>query len=624
MAFSKRYYELKAIFSLWKLLTVLFTLFGVYFANAETIALVSEGETNYCIVSPVSASSTEKFAAEELKKYLSRISQSDFEIVTKITDHSIIVSSTNSLLEIEPRLDIPAPEREEYGIFKCEETLWLVGGSDRTVLYAVYDFLSTLGCRWIAPDFDFYEGKSQFVPIKTELSYTHSSDRIEKPVLKYRKLYIEEGLSHNPENLKKMVDWMPKARFNILVSPLDYEGKGRVRWDNWREELTPELEKRGIIIEVGGHGYQNFLNADMENGQLYEAHPEWFGMDKDGKRSANSHMVFCTSDPEAVCYLQGNLLAYLKAHPEIDIFDFWPPDSETWCGCPACQALGTETDRHALLVSKTAQFLQEKLLSVRLECLAYSRYTKPPQNEILDRNVLLDFCPINQNFEHQIYEEKSENNKAYKENLLSWLKLFDGDISIYSYYRKYAWRSLPVIIPHYMQNDLRFYRDCGIKGISVYSEPGDWFTYGVNHYVLGHLAWNPEIDVDSLIMDYCTKLYGDKANLAVSVYGELENIVRFVCKIPHTALKTTNLYNEYISRLEVCSIKIEAALNLHNSEDPLYRHLHRLKLMVEYATQSARLMKFTSEENKEKVDEIADGIKILMNEHTYAGVFIPR
>ena len=57
------------------------------------------------------------------------------------------------------------------------------------------------------------------------------------------------------ENLRQMVEWMPKVGYNILVCPLDYGGNGRVRWDQWRAELTPELKKRGIMIEVGGIGY---------------------------------------------------------------------------------------------------------------------------------------------------------------------------------------------------------------------------------------------------------------------------------------------------------------------------------------------------------------------------------
>lgn len=607
-----------------RLFTCLFAMFGFYLASAETITLASKGVPRYQIVSSASASPTEKFAIDELKKYLCQISKANFELSDKLSDHSIIVGSLDLIQKIAPNIKLPSIGEEEYGIFKRGKNLCLIGGSNGIVLYVVYDFLAQLGCRWIAPDFEFYEGTAQRIPVQKDLSYHHISETVRKPALKYRKLYIEEGLSHNTQNLLKLIDWMPKARFNILVSPLDYEGGGRVKWENWREQLTPELKKRGIIIEVGGHGYQNFLNAKMEDGQLYKVHPDWFGLDKNGKRSSNPHVVFCTSNPGAVTYLQNNLLNYLQTHPEIDIFDFWPPDSETWCECPKCKALGTATDRHALLVSQTAQFLSLKYPNLKLECLAYSRYTEPPQHKILDKSVLLDFCPINQSFEYQIYQDSSANNKAYKENLLSWLKIFGGDVSIYSYYRKYAWRSLPNVIPHYMQNDLQFYRDCGVKGISVYAEPGDWFTYGLNHYVLGHLACDPNIGVDSLITDYCTTLYGPVADVAISVYRELENIVRYGCKIPHTKPKSAEQYKAYKKRLEVCSNKVKTATGKYASDQVLCHHLQRLELMVEYATQSVALMQLTIEGNNEEANKVANDIKRLMNENSATGIFIPH
>ena len=59
-------------------------------------------------------------------------------------------------------------------------------------------------------------------------------------------------------------------------------------------------------IEVGGHGYQNFLNADMEGGKLFDQHPEWFGADAQGTRHKEKNRVFCSSNPQAVDYLIKN------------------------------------------------------------------------------------------------------------------------------------------------------------------------------------------------------------------------------------------------------------------------------------------------------------------------------
>src|SRR4029079_19314952 len=123
-------------------------------------------------------------------------------------------------------------------------------------------------------------------------------------------------------------------------------------------------------------------------------------------------------------------------------------------------------------------------------------YVEPPETVTFDRSVLVDFGPIAQCFEYQIDDPASNVNAKYAHALKGWRTQFNGDISIYSYYRKYAWNSLPIITPHYMQKDLQFYHSLGVHGVSSYSEPGDWFTYELNHYVLGHLAWNPDVDVD--------------------------------------------------------------------------------------------------------------------------------
>lgn len=629
MIFRDYFRRDKAMFiqkQLSKLFFGLLIIFGIGLtAKAETIKLASKGSPNCRIVSSVSASPTEKFAINELKKYLDQISKANFVISNRHTNHSIVACSVSLLQKIAPGIKIAPLGIEEYGIYKRDQNLYLVGGSDRSVLYAVYDFLASLGCRWIAPDFEFYEGSSHYIPEQTDLNYTHLADLIQRPALKYRKLYIEEGHTHNAQNLLTMIDWMPKAHFNTLVCPINYGGKGKVEWDNWREKLIPELNKRGIIIEVGGHGYQNFLNAEMEDGQLFKKHPEWFGQGKDGNRSPNPNVVFCTSNPEAKSYLYNNVLAYLQKHPEIEIFDFWPPDGAKWCECPKCKALGTTTDRHVLLVSQTAQLLHKESPNVKLECIAYASYVEPPQSEILDKNVLLDFCPIGQSFEYQIYQDSSINNKAYKENLIKWLEVFKGDISIYSYYRKYGWRSLPNMIPHYMQNDLRFYREIGAKGISVYSEPGDWFTYGLNHYVLGHLACNPDINVDGLVTEYCTKLYGPAADVAVFVYTNLENIVRYGCNLPSTKPKSAEHYEQYITKLNTCISKVKAAVVQYSSDQVLCRHLNRLGLMLEYAGKNIAIMHLKVQgDNKEEADRIADDIQKMFIDNASSGVFMSR
>ncbi|MEN6363258.1 MAG: DUF4838 domain-containing protein [Bacteroidales bacterium] len=596
---------------------------SIYAAGSDVTALVKNGKANYIIVTPAKASECERFAARELKQFLFGMSKADFEISDKIIPKSIVVSALVSLPESLKTVNIRTLSCDAYAIIKQRETIYLVGETPRATLYAVYDFLNKLGCQWVAPDFDFFENSGRIVPSKNDLAFVYEGDKTETPVFKYRKLYVEEGKTHTLQNLKQLVDWMPKMKYNTLVIPINYQGHGKVKWENWRKKLTPELRKRGIIVEVGGHGYQNFVNATMEDGKLYKKHPEWFGMDKTGVRSKEERMVICTSNADAVDYLNKHVLTWLKSHPEIDILDFWPPDGELWCQCEACMAMGSETDRHAMLVNQMAALLQKEMPHVVLECLAYSRYIAPTQNITLNNKVLLDFCPINQCFEYQIYEDGDARNKAYNDDLIKWTKAFGGDISIYSYFRKYGWRSLPNIIPHFMQRELNYYHSIGMKGISVYSEPGDWFTYGVNHYVLAHLAWNPNVNVDSLVEAYSAQIYRKAAPVGVFVYNELEGIVRFACSIPYTTLKKPEQYDVYAARIAVCRQKVTKALGENRTDLLACKNLKRLGLMLEYANKSLEVMRSKTLENKEETTRLEAEVKSYVKGHAEEGVFIP-
>lgn len=607
-------------------ITILFLIACLLFSveAAVQVVLSKSGNADYKIVSPANASECEQFAAQELKRYLFQISNSEFQIVCATKQHSIVVSCISSLKQMKNGIRKLNLSKEAYTIFIKNNTIFLIGGSPASTLYAVYDFLNQLGCQWVAPDYNFYNGTNQTIPVDKELKIDALTRKYETPAFSYRKFYVEEGRSHNPENLKQLIDWMPKLRLNTLVLPIDYEGRGDVKWDNWRDDLVPELQKRGIQIEVGGHGYQNFINVSMEGGRLYEKHPEWFGLSDSGVRSENPRTVICTSNADAIKYLYNNLLNYLKQHPEIDIFDFWPPDSESWCRCDKCMALGSETERHVLLVNHIAELLQEDMPDVLLECLAYNRYTTPTQQITLNKKVLLDFCPIGQNFEYQFFEKGNARNEGYNKDLNAWINVFDGDVSIYSYFRKYAWRSLPNIIPHYMQNELKYYRELGVRGISVYSEPGDWFTYGVNHYVFSQLAWNPDITVNDLIARYSQVVYGEADSTAIAVYQELEDIVRFACNIAHTTIKSPEQYDQYMNRVKACRNQVKLSLNKESANISYRQNLERLDLMLVYVMKSICYMRSKALNDKEQTDQSDADIRLFLKEHAQKGVFIPH
>lgn len=590
--------------------------------GAESMKIVENGKSDYVIATAKNASPAEMLAANELSKYIEQMSGAKLLLSGDVVPKKAIVVASDAAII-----------GDEYRIRADGATIHIEGGRGRSALYAVYDLLDRLGCRWLAPSFSHYQGSAEFVPKAKDLAIDLSKPIVEKPALSIRKLYVEEGHSHNAENLAQMAEWMPKARFNMLVIPTDYSGRGVVKWDNWREALTPELQKRDLVIEVGGHGYQNFLNAEMEDGKLFEKHPDWFGMDAEGKRRREHGRVFCLSNDKAVEYLVNNFLEYLKARPEIQTYAFWPPDGASWCECPKCaagasipdrrdKAIGGPADQQAYLLGKVKAAVAKVRPDIRLEIIAYAKAISPPKTQKMDKSVLVDFCPIQQCFEVQINDPTSEVNANYVKELRAWRKSFDGDISIYSYYRKYAWKSLPNLIPHYMQKDLQFYATIPTQGISSYAEPGDWFTYELNHYVLGNLAWNPSADVDALIKKFAEARYGSQAQMAMDTYATLEDVVRHNCGIPGTILKSVDELNKAQEKLDLAAENLRTAES--RTKDPaVARNIGRMLLMIEYARLDIDVRESkAAKAPREETDKLIGKVAAFLKEHGDDGVFV--
>ncbi|WP_169818812.1 DUF4838 domain-containing protein [Niabella ginsenosidivorans] len=561
------------------------------------------------ILLPSAPANTQRFAAAELARYLQQISGASFLIVQGSTRQPAIS------LQIEKTL-----AEESYTIRVSKQVLALTAGSGRALLYAVYDLLHRLGCEWLAPQFSFYQGQSEYIPSIATVRYT-SGAVTEHPRMAIRKLDVEEGRSHNSENLQQLIDWMPKVRLNVLMVPLNYQGAGRVQWDHWRNALIPELKKRGILLEVGGHGYQNFINPHMEQGTLFHRHPDWFGKNKNGQWDSTRNLVFNTANPPAVRYFINHIIAYLRAHPEIDIFDCWPPDVAKWAESDDMKMLGSPLDRQAALLNQVDSALRAYRLSTRLEMIAYGQVLLPPQEVTLNKQILVDICPINQSFEQPIYDTAHANNAAYAAAIRAWRNRFKGNIGLYSYYRKYAWRSRPVIFPHFIQKELQWYAGLPLQGISTYAEPGDWYTYELNHYTLAALAWDPSVPVDALIKKYCKIRYGSQAAAALTVYSDLERILPRYSGIPYTTLKAP----QEIRRAQAVLAKqyeFITGMAKRMQEKRIAENLHRLGLMLRYADLDLRIRRLQHTGNVP--DQEIKMLTGFLEAHAHEGVFIVR
>ena len=111
-----------------------------------------------------------------------------------------------------------------------------------------------------------------------------------------------------------------------------------------------------------------------------------------------------------------------------------------------------------------------------------------------------------------------------------------------------------------------------MQGISTYAEPGDWYTYELNHWVLAQLAWNPSIDVDAAVADYMRIRHPANAKAAGVAYAAMEDVVRRFGSIQYATPKAP-------AEIRSARERIDAA---RRGLGP--RSSRRLDLMLDYAS----------------------------------------
>jgi hypothetical protein len=599
-------------------------------AAGDDLQLVEDGASEYEIVLPSDPSAVEQFAASELQEYLQKMSGAQLPITRgEAPARSILIGVEGA----QQRGVSLAEERLGWDGFVMQtegNQLVLAGRQQRGTLYAVYALLEELGVRWYAPNFSFYRGAQggEDVPQRSSLSL-ESMKRTERPDYKYRKKYVEEGYTFTPERTTKLIDWMAKTRMNVLVYPTDYRNRGTTVWDDVRDELTPELEKRGMVLEVGGHGYQNYLSPE----KYFDEHPAWFAM-KDGERTRNEHYVFNTTNEQALDTLTANVIEYLRARPEIDIFDLWPPDQVRWSQDPQSLAQGDPADRQAIVINHVAEAVQEALPDVKVEFIAYSASLRPPDEHDIDaENTIMDYADYSRSFEYPIWDHRHPENAMFKNVLKEWFRsgAFDGEISYYTYYRKYIWRSLPVVFPRLMQEEMQYYRQLGVVGMGSYAEPGDWFTYELTHYAIANLSWNKDLNMSALVEDYTRGRFGPAAPQLQRYFWLIEETMRKGARIPQTEVQDLDEMEHYLKNMEQCAALLEEARTAAQGEPEVLSLLDKLELSLEYATLDLQIRAMNLRMSEEYVSEsgrrlqaLRQEMMTLFNENLDEGVFIRR
>ncbi len=499
---------------------------GGCMGSAMAITIADEGRSAATIVVPATASTTERFAAQELQRYLQAISGAELPIVGEgdaVRGARLLVGRTE--LAEAALADLGTDEPEAFIVRTPGDDLLLAGASDRATLYAVYDLLERdLGCRWLGPGPTW-----EVVPARSTIE-VGALDRTERPAMKYR--FLRMTLAGEPGSWPaQCLDWAVKQRINI--------GSG---WP--RTELPESFEQRG--------GFRAWMSPHVLNHALdpevhFAEHPEWYAL-RGGRRVRAARAGFqqvCTTNPEVVAAVTNELRRTLDRRPDTDFVGLGQGDGTAFCECARCVALDTGevwpgsdgtgsaglpviTERWLSFVNAVARGVQRTHPGRGVYTLAYHQTFRPPDPAVIrpEPNVLIQVVNSRPNyvcFMHRFEVEDCPAHERFRDGLRRWVAMTPGGVMVYEYVVHSTFCSMPYAASHKFIDDIRYLAREGVVGYEGQSSANLWGTYGIIHYAIAKATWDPQVDADALVRDYCDHAFGAASAPMQAFYAVIES-----------------------------------------------------------------------------------------------------
>ena len=454
--------------------------------------LFRNGKSDYTIVVASDAPESEMYAAAELQSWIREVSGVEIPvagIADGVPGKRLVVGYNPIVSELVPESGKPDDRDDSFTLTTRGGDILLWGGSKRGTLYAVYSFLEEeLGCRW-------YSSKVSVAPKKDSWGF-RKIERHEAPGIRIRDNCVLDVRS-NPVFSARM-------RNNFIRIP----------------GCDP-----GTTIPGTAEGYWGVhsMGSFITPAEFYSTHPEYFSL-REGKR-LSGYSQLCLSNPDVLKICVERLRKAMRDEPDYLIYSMEQADNRDFCECPECQALaekyGGQSGLMLWFVNQVADAVRDEFPDKYVGTFAY-QYTRHAPKDIVPRdNVVVRLCSIECCLLHD-YDD-CERNVDFLKDLRAWSAIAPH-LYIWDYVTDFAQYCLPVANWKTMASHIRDFRDNNAIGIL---EEGDYQTVScelreMRSWVLSKLLWNPDADVDALIMDFTDGYYG-AAGKYIRDYLDLED-----------------------------------------------------------------------------------------------------
>ena len=512
-----------------------------------------------------------------------------------------------------PQPDAAAHPLDDAVMIKSagQSSLLISGPNERSVLFSVYAYLESLGCRFLRIGED-GEVVPKGVPLKLDGYHIE-----EYPSYRYRGICIEGAVSI--EHVRQIIDYMTKKRFNTYF--LQFMN-AYIFWSRWYDrkvgkpempievaeeytrEAVAEVQKRGLALQMVGHGWTceclgvRGLGWHPTSEPVPKGKEAWLA-ELNGRREwfhgIPINTELCLSNSEAFNGLAAYIADYAARHPEVDLLHIWMSDgANNRCECPACAAK-LPADQYVELLNAVDERLTALGSPVKLVFLAYCDLLWAPEKARFrnpERFVLM-FAPISRTYRRSLLADHSpEEAEAqveplpYRRNrntfpktaagniyfLRQWQKIFSGDSFIFDYHL--LWKH-SILEPTGLFNTGVLHKDIqdivrlGLNGMVNCQVQRYFFPTGVTMEVSGKTLWNKDADFAHLVADYFKDAFHPHGDY---IYERVKRISRLmdaeVLFMPESAIASAVPDEDYQNRLAEAATERDALLRFLDALPP--------------------------------------------------------
>lgn len=436
--------------------------------GADDLNLVVDGKPEAVIILSAKPEKDEALAAQEIIDHIKRMSGSTL-LILKGTQASA------KMLPIEIGLSLnPVVEKEILAKGTNPDSLILnvkpqkiiiAGLSPQGTLFAAYEFLEQLGCRWFMP------GEIGIVVPEKKTISVRMGKTIQVPSFMGRHL----------------------------------QAAGDKIW---------KRRNRMGGMNTGGHGMP--FKPDPKK------HPEYYCTE-----NGQLTHILKVSHPEVMKELISWAKGYMKKNPDTKYLKLGPEDGAGFGSSPwdaddfdIFHGKISVTDRYIKCFNLILDEVQKDYPDVGIAFYSYAQYTRPPVREKPNSKILPVFAPIDVCRFHSI------DNPICKER--SYLKtLVDGwdKTGVQQFYRGYLFnladQGLPFSMINQVKSEIPYYHKKGFLGCRIECMPM-WAHHAPSLYLASKLFWDTNSDSEVIIDDFFQKFYGPARKAVQEYFNKLE------------------------------------------------------------------------------------------------------